>query len=176
MNSGRKPVVVDTNVLCAANSVEKCWQPISAACAARLDEVRKGGLLCIDDGYRILAEYGKQLSSRSARGHGDAFFKWVMQRWKNPEFCCRVQLTARGTDDCDFVEFPPLTPAELPMIDRSDRKFIAVAYAHPKKPQIVEATDSKWIGWEDALGRCGVRISFVDRSFIQAIYSRKMGG
>ena len=74
-----------------------------------------------------------------------------------------------------FAEFPALAP-ECPAIDPADRKFIAVANAHPDKPPIVQATDSKWIGWREFLVKAGVTVEFIDEPFLQTQYRQKMAG
>ncbi len=64
---------------------------------------------------------------------------------------------------------------DLHDFDNSDRKFVAVANAHPSKPPILQATDSKWWGWKDALREVGVSVDFLCQEYIKAIYAEKMG-
>ena len=59
--------------------------------------------------------------------------------------------------------------------DPSDRKFVAVANAHPGKPSILQATDSKWWGWKDALLECGIKVEFLCPAEIANAYKRKFG-
>lgn len=72
----------------------------------------------------------------------------------------------------DFVEFPD--HEDLADVDPSDRKFVAVANAHRDKPPIIEATDSKWWGWKDALEECGITVEFVCLDQVEEVYRRKM--
>ncbi len=57
--------------------------------------------------------------------------------------------------------------------DPADRKFIAVANAHPEKPPVLESADSKWLGWEPRLNVCGIRIEFLCRKELEVIRQRK---
>lgn len=104
------------------------------------------------------------------------FYLWVAKHCKNPEFCDRVELTALNAERTEFHEFPKVPDELRQQIDPADRKFIAVANAHRDKPAIVEAADSKWIGWEDGLAKAGLRIEYINRSFLERLYERKMGG
>ena len=45
--------------------------------------------------------------------------------------------------------------------DPADRKFIAVALAHPEKPPILQAVDSQWWDFRDAFRRNGVIVEFI---------------
>jgi hypothetical protein len=59
--------------------------------------------------------------------------------------------------------------------DNSDRKFVAVANAHPDKPEILQATDSKWWGWKDALAKVGITVSFMCPEYVRIKYEEKIG-
>ena len=166
--------MVDTNVLLAANGQDPEWKQISSACADRLAAIQTGGKICVDTHYLIVGEYGRKLPT-SKRGHGDMFFLWVAQNRKNPEICDQVQITALDANQTEFAEFPALTEELAAKIDPADRKFIAVAHAHPEKPPILQATDSKWIGWKEGLAEVGITVDFVDEKFLRPYYDRKMG-
>ena len=45
--------------------------------------------------------------------------------------------------------------------DPDDRKFIAVALAHSEKPPILQAVDSAWWNYRDALRQNGITIDFI---------------
>jgi hypothetical protein len=68
----------------------------------------------------------------------------------------------------EFKEFP--AAPGLATFDRSDRKFVAVACAHPSRPHILQATDAKWVGWSAPLARAGVHVRFVCEHEIRAKY------
>lgn len=171
----RKPIVVDTNVLIAANGVDAEWKSIVSACANRLDLIKKGETVCVDSLGLILKEYGNKLPSRSRQGFGDMFYLWLVRNRTNPAFCQQVPITQLEWPAGGFAEFPKLSQDLIAKIDRADHKFIAVSHAHPEKPPIIQATDSKWIGWKQGLAATGITIEFVDEAFLRPYYDKKMG-
>jgi len=108
----------------------------------------------LDNQWRILGEYMHQLSSTGQPGVGDAFLKWVLTNQANRERYALVEITPKPDDELDFVEFP--NHPGLQNFDRSDRKFVAVSAVHSLHPPIMQATDSKWWGWKNALAECGI--------------------
>ena len=104
-------------------------------------------------------------------GVGDRFMKWVHDnRWSLPD-SQRVNITKNSDSYNEFPEHK-----ELVNFDLSDRKFVAAANAHPDKPPILQATDSKWWGWKDALRDVGINVHFLCSEYIEAKYGKKMGG
>jgi hypothetical protein len=96
--------------------------------------------------------------------------KWVHDnRWKFPDKD-RVKICKNGDSYCEFPNHPGLED-----FDPSDRKFIAVSNAHSEKPPIMEATDSKWWGWRDALKEVGIEVRFVCPDYAKRKYREKMG-
>ncbi len=79
--------------------------------------------------------------------------------WTNPERCDLVEITPVDGLEINFEEFPD-DPA-LTDFDDDDRKFIAVAYAHPDNPPILQAVDGKWRDFLDALHQNGVRVEYL---------------
>jgi hypothetical protein len=130
------------------------------------------GKIVLDEGYLIISEYERKLRSDGQGRTGDAFLKWVYNYQWNPRRCDRVRITPTE-DSNNFAEFPD--DADLKDFDRSDRKFIAVANAHPGKPSILQASDSKWWGWKDALLECGIKVEFLCPAEIEEAYNRKFG-
>ncbi len=127
------PVVIDTNVLLVANgSHQEVSDESRAACVRALLARKESGMVVIDDGYRILREYGNRTYPNEPKGVGDAFLKWLLQNHSNATRVCRVPITETGQDR--FVEFP--APLLEERFDPPDRKFVAVANAHPDKPPI----------------------------------------
>ncbi|MDA0866286.1 MAG: hypothetical protein O2890_07675 [Cyanobacteria bacterium] len=150
------PVVVDTNVLVAANGRD-CLQATPAcrlACVQKLQHIQKQGVLVIDDGWRILREYIQQVSSSGQPGEGDAFLRWVLTNQRNPSRCQQVTITAMA--DGSFQEFPP--HPELKNFDPSDHKFVATALTHPEQPPVFNAVDSDWKQFGSALAAAGVKV------------------
>ena len=57
----------------------------------------------------------------------------------------------------------------LSSFDPDDRKFVAVANAHPGKPPIMEATDRQWWGWKEALHDAGITVHFLCPEYVEHI-------
>jgi len=136
-----------------------------------IEDVVKHGGLVIDIHNEIFDEYRANLSMAGQPGMGDRFLKWVHDnRWGFPEED-RVRITKIGNT---YEEFPEHTG--LKDFDLSDRKFVAVANAHPAQPPILQATDSKWWRWKDALAEVGVNVTFLCEDWIRKKHDDKMGG
>lgn len=151
-------VIVDTNVLNVANNKSHQAPPQCVInCISKLDDIKKGQILVIDDKWRILNEYKKKVSSLGQPGMGDAFLKWVLTNQGNPNHCEQVSITEISTNE--FAEFP--TDPSLKGFDLSDRKFVAVALVHPTHPPITNAVDSDWRNFQLALETNGVQIDFL---------------
>jgi len=168
--------VIDTNVPKTANlacNPEDVPQELVAcvlACVEAIVHVKKNGGLVMDAGDEIFDEYRRQLSMGGQPGVGDKFMKWVHDnRWKLPD-ADRVKITKNGNT---YNEFP--SHCGLAQFDISDRKFVAVSNAHPDKPPIFQATDSKWWGWKDDLAAVGITVHFLCPDYVKAKYAEKMG-
>jgi hypothetical protein len=170
--------IVDTNVPRTANLAIQpdpnsdvpgtCVQ----ACIEAVEHVIKNRGLIIDSGDEIFNEYLQQLTLKGQPGVGDRFMKWVHDnRWSLPE-TQRVTIT-KLDNDCSYTEFPE--HEDLRDFDKSDRKFVAVANAHKDKPPILQATDSKWWGWKDALAKLGITVQFLCPHYVEGKYAEKMG-
>jgi hypothetical protein len=168
-------VVVDTNVAVVANAREAVPRRCIIACINELRAItRDEKRVALDVGGLILEEYRKNLSLSGQPGVGDIFMKWVHQNQAVTERCAKVGIAGTAGSEGDFPAFP--TDEALAGFDRSDRKFVAVARAHPETPPILQATDTKWWGWRQALQRHGVTVQFVCEAEIQAAYKTKFNG
>ena len=165
--------VVDTNVPILANLAtqpdpgsdfpDTCVE----ACVDAVEHVVRTRGLILDDGDEIYDEYIGNLAPWSRQpGVGDIFMKWVHDRRGSFKASQRVPITRRGES---YEEFPP--HAGLENFDRSDRKFVAVSNAHPEKPPILQATDSKWWGWKEALEECGIEVEFLCPEYVESKYT-----
>jgi hypothetical protein len=171
-----KKCLVDTNVpkmanlAIAPNEVPQDLTGCVLACVEAVEHViRKRGLV-IDAGDEIFDEYRHKLSMKGQPGVGDRFMKWVHDnRWSLPD-SNRVTISKNGEP---YDQFP--VHGDLINFDKSDRKFVAVANAHPEKPPILQATDSKWWGWKDALAEVGITVYFLCPDYVEAKYAEKMG-
>ena len=85
----------------------------------------------------------------------------------------KVTITPRDQENTLFDEFPSDAALEA-VIDRSDRKFFAVSNAHRDKPPILEATDTKWLGWEDQLKQHGIKVEVLCRCELETIRKRNL--
>jgi len=139
--------------------------------AALLDVLQDRQRLVLDDKWRIIGEYRHKLSPLGQSRLGDMFLKWVLTNWANRARCDLVGLTARDESSGDFEEFPGAPGLET--FDPSDRKFVAVSNAHAEKPPIVQALDSKWWGWKEALRSAGITVEFICPGEVQAAYAKK---
>ncbi len=171
-----KKCLVDTNVPKTANlaldpaTIPQDLTGCVLACVEAVEHVVKKGSLVLDYGDEIFTEYRSNLSLRGQPGVGDKFMKWVHDnRWKFPNVD-RVTITKEGQS---YVEFPDHDG--LTRFDNSDRKFIAVANAHPAKPPVLQATDSKWWGWKDSLKEVGITVQFLCSDYVKAKYQEKIG-
>jgi hypothetical protein len=162
--------VVDTNVLLVANEQHENISPEGViACVERLELLRKRGCVVLDDGYEILREYGQKTKPNTGNRFGDGFLKWLLQNTRNTQYVSQVHIekhTERG-----YLEFPD--DAELSEFDLEDRKFVAVAAAHPKHPLILQGSDSKWIDWSERLNEHGIRVEFLCAKDVARFIQRK---
>lgn len=166
--------VVDTNVAVTANAANPGVSPACVAASGQaLLAVMRTGHVYIDDKGLIVDEYRRNLRAHGQPGPGDAFLKWLLTNEWSDHRVTRVTITPNEGDLEDFIELPE--PTDGTSYDRSDRKFLAVAAAHPQHPVILQAFDSKWWGWQNALKEIGVTICFLCPEEIQVKYAEKMG-
>lgn len=171
-----KKCLVDTNVPKTANlAIQPDPQSdvpdaCVLACIDAVEHIIKTRGLVIDAGNEIFNEYRQQLDMKGQPGVGDRFMKWVHDNcWSLPD-SDRVTITKNGES---YDEFPD--HAGLANFDKSDRKFVAAANAHPVKPPILQATDSKWWGWKDALMEVGITVHFLCLEYAKTKHAEKMG-
>jgi hypothetical protein len=167
-------VVVDTNVPIAANGGDEVSPDCVLACAGAVrDVIERRRRLALDNDWRIISEYMHKLRSDGQPGWGDRFLKWVLSNQADAACCELVALTPLDEEAGEFEEFP--TAPGLEAFDRSDRKFVAVANAHAEKPPILQALDSKWWGWKEALAGAGIAVEFLCPEELRATYEKKFG-
>ena len=162
-------VIVDTNVPLVANGkADQASEDCVETCIDELLNITEGNAkLVLDDLRRIIAEYRNKLNPGGFPGVGDAFLKWVEINWANPQQCDLVSITPIDGLETNFQEFP--TDPALVDFDPDDRKFIAVALAHPEKPPILQALDTAWWHYRDALHQNGVTVDFICEDDIRSI-------
>jgi len=165
--------VIDTNVLLVANGQHADVSPDCVTeCVRRLQAMEKTGVTVIDDGFRILGEYQNKTSLNPPKGVGDVFLKWLLRQAGNPTRVEQISLTELAENE--FAEFPDTTLQ--PAFDAPDRKFAAVAHAHPDKPSVWQAADCKWLDWWPALQAKGIRVEFLCPEDACGFYRNKFPG
>lgn len=171
-----KKCLVDTNVPKVANLA---MQPdpqsdvpdaCVLACIEAVEHVIKKRGLVIDAGDEIFDEYRQQLSMKGRPGVGDQFMKWAHDHRHSLRDSDRVSITKNGES---YHRFP--VHAGLENFDKSDRKFVAVANAHPEKPPILQVTDSKWWRWRESLAEAGITVHFICPEYAKSKCVGKMG-
>lgn len=162
--------VIDTNVLLVANGQHDEASPECVTeCVRRLKSIQTNGVTVIDDGFRVLGEYQHKTQLNPPKGVGDVFLKWLLRNAGNAVHVQQVTITETAADE--FAEFPD--PALQPHFDAPDRKFAAVANAHPGKPPIWQAVDCKWLNWWQTLHAHGVVVEFLCRDDVCRFYRNK---
>lgn len=155
-------VIVDTNVAVVANQRQShATAACVTACIERLALIEREQTLVLDEQWFILREYLQRLHSTGQPGAGDRFLRWVLTNRANPQRCEFVPITPKrpSQDENDFVEFPAVP--ELERFDPADKKFVAVALAHPEHPPILNAVDTDWQAFHQPLERLGVTVDFL---------------
>lgn len=161
--------VIDTNVLLVANEQHDDASPDCVTrCIERLQAIQKSGIIIVDDNFRILSEYKNKTSLHPPKGVGDVFLKWLLRHSANPRV---EQISLTETRPNHFDEFPDRDLE--PSFDAPDRKFVAVANAHPEKPPIWQAVDCKWLDWWPTLQRHGIKVEFLCPDDICSFYTKK---
>lgn len=162
--------VIDTNVLLVANGTHA---DVSVSCVEecvrRLQAMQSNGTVVIDDAFRIVGEYHSKNQPNAQKGVGNVFLKWLLQNLANAARVHAVYLTELAPDQ--YREFPD--PALEVQFDAPDRKFAAVAHAHPDKPPVWQAADCKWLDWWSALAAKGVQVVFLCPDDARRFYNRK---
>lgn len=167
MNKGLTAVVIDTNVLIAANGgAEQASAKCKRCCIERLTHIQGSEVVVLDDQWEILKEYLKKVSPAGQLGVGDAFLKWLMQNKTNPIACELVQVhKLHPNDPRQFEEFPD--DPSLSGFDVSDRKFVAASRASRNQPRILNATDRDWWVFCDRLRNHSIIVDFLCLELMQ---------
>ena len=151
--------IIDTNVLMVSDHRHGGVNPeCISECIDRLRELRNGGKVIIDDNYHILQEYLDNLDTRQGQNkEGTIFLIWLLNNQANPDRVEQIRISE--IDENNFDEFPD--PELEPKFDPPDRKFVAVANAHPERPPIWQAADCKWLDWWLELQAYGISVDFL---------------
>ena len=165
-------VVIDTNVLRIADQQHTdVSEACIYACVERLLRAKTEGVVVIDDAFRIIVEYSRNPKLKDSQACG-AFLKWLLQNRSNTNRVHQVSITETVSEH--FAEFPD--QVLQPTFDAPDRKFPAVANAHPNKPPVLQAADCKWLKWWQALHATGITVDFVCPDDLCRFYQHKFPG
>lgn len=165
--------IIDTNVPLKASNMhpdDRLDAQCSLACLHFIQKVMDFNdiIVVLDANGEIFHEYSINISTCGQNTVATQFFQWI---------CKNLTLRQGGrtelqyltvTGDREYDEFPK-TPS-LDGFDISDRKFIALANAHPEHPTIVEGSDSLWWGFSDVLQKLGIHIYFLCEDYIRIKY------
>lgn len=164
--------VVDTNVPLIARGASHMSMECEENCTKFIELFLRGRqILVIDEDYFILDEYLREIEIAGPPDYANRFLKWLYTNQANPHRVKQVRINRIGVNE--FEEIP--APLSSLGIDPSDLKFIATAIANGGKAQIAEASDSKWIGWENELNNNNVKIHFTCKRELNEIFKRKIG-
>jgi len=164
----KKSVIVDTNVAFVANGhSEKASPECVINCIEHLEGIIKynNKKLVLDNQRQIIKEYEQELR-KGEPGFGNAFLKWVLNHYWESQYCELINISLGGLNEL------PDDP-ELGKFHKHDMKFIAVSIVHPDHPPILQAIDSPWWGFKDALERNGIKVDFICKDDIQQSYNHK---
>jgi hypothetical protein len=146
--------VVDTNVGVVANGRNT---NASLACrSAALDalaSILREGRIVVDASGEMEAEYRTYFNPSGQPGVGDRFFQAILTDFAGRVE--RVELVRRP--DGTYADFPD--DADLVGFDVSDRKFAAAA--RRTGVAVLNAVDSDWLHYHEALKRNGIAVDFV---------------
>lgn len=151
--------VVDTNVLIVANGRNtNTTLQCRLNCIDKLTLILSNDRILIDNLGLIFAEYKNYMCFSGQPGVGDQFFKWLHENQAVTDRCLKINITPLNGNN-DFEEFP--NSEDLNEFDRNDRKFVAVAIASQKSPPILNAVDSDWWDFQNALEAESIVIEFL---------------
>ena len=159
--------VIDTNVIAVANQLhDNVCADCVTSCVTILLDIQRSGRVAIDSSWEILREYLGYADPNRQKEVGDVFVKWLLQNRANVARCDEVVISAHAGRG--YQSFP--NDVRLVPFDPSDRKFVAVAAACPSRPPILQATDSKWLDWLDALLDHGIHVVLVCEADIRRFH------
>ena len=144
--------VVDTNVAVVANGRQTHADlQCQVVCVERLRSVVADEVVAIDDMGAILQEYKRHLNFSGRPSVGDMFFKHVFNYQYRSDRVRRIAITPSADERRGFQELPENS------LDRSDRKFLAVAFV--AGAVILNATDSDWVEQNALTETLGVEVA-----------------
>jgi len=146
--------VVDTNVAIAANGrITHADLECQLSCITAIKRLLNKGVVVIDAGGQILAEYRGRLQSSGQPGTGDAFYKYLVDHQYDEDKCMMVDLPVDPATG-KYDHFP--NDHALAGFDDDDKKFVAAAIASGVVCPVLNAVDTDWRDFKDSLADNGV--------------------
>lgn len=159
--------IIDTNVPLKATDTQST-DMIDRLCAQRCftfikDIMSSDGIVVLDDGWEIINEYKKNIDMDSGENVASQFLMWILRNMLTDRVAlCSITKTANNS----YAEFP--ASPDLAKFDRSDRKFVALAKAHPEHPSIYNGSDTDWWIFKEPLAKEGIHIAFLCEEYMRA--------
>ena len=161
-----KYVIVDTNVpLKAANIYpqDEIDRKCSQSCLKFIKTLMESDdIVVLDFGREILREYSKKIDIHVADNVASQFLMWIYHNLMTDKVA-QYRITKSGNNT--YAEFP--SSPDLEGFDYSDRKFVALANAHPAHPFIYNGSDTDWWDFKEALEREGIHIIFLSEEYMR---------
>jgi len=133
-------VVIDTNVAISANGRDTHASPACQLTCVEFLELlvseKSHTKIALDDSELIFDEYKNHLSYKGQPGVGDVFFKYLHDHMHLRKKVQLVLISENSDLTRGFDELP------VNSVDKSDRKFLAVAVT--ANAEIVNALDTDW--------------------------------
>jgi hypothetical protein len=162
--------IIDTNVPIIAQGDSDYTEDCQERCAHFMESIKyETHIVVIDSDYDLLVEYEKNATRYKQDSYLREFVKWLHRHKDNSSKVKKVNISQDS--EKGYIEVPQNLHALN--FDWSDRKFIAVAIANDKIAPIIEAGDSKWIGWESALNNEGISVDFLCKKELWEKYNQK---
>jgi hypothetical protein len=136
--------ILDTNVLAVANLIADHVDRNCIFNAQRLLNtiVQQKQSISIDNQQLIFNEYKRYANFSGQPNIGDILFKWLFSNFGNADICERVAITPTQEEDILFSEIPSDLEG-IDKFDKSDQKFLAVAFGSQYDATIHEAADTE---------------------------------
>lgn len=146
--------VVDVNVAIVANGKAS---HIGLDCQIRaieaLKKIKEKGIAILDEAGEILGLYREHLSASGQPGAGDWFMQHVSTVY-DARYVERIPI--QKIADGEYKDFP--ADAELKGFDLDDRIYIALVMASKKPVRLVNAADSDYKHYKQALEKNAVKV------------------
>ncbi|MBQ8707344.1 MAG: hypothetical protein IJ523_04600 [Succinivibrionaceae bacterium] len=161
-----KHLIIDTNVPLKAATVKPDDEIDRRCCLACLNFIKElmdsDDIVVLDRGKEILNEYRRNIDTSKEDSVSSQFLMWLLRRMLTGKVDLH-EITKIG--DNAYAEYP--NSPQLEHFDRSDRKFVALANAHPQHPSIYNGSDTDWWDFREALEQVGIHVFFLCEEYMR---------